>query len=149
MRQRAARQADLGRLVAVAAAIQPLQFGLDGGVGGLFFEGAFHVPNGIVQPFLFVGHDAHADLAHKVIRHGHQDALENVGGFGIALGFQIGFAKQAIGFEMFGKGRQDVAAMRDRLVRLAALDERFDLMVVFSQGDFRHGITPEPSMPYS
>jgi hypothetical protein len=50
---------------------------------------------------------------------------------------------------VLGKGLQDVAAMRNRLVRLAALDERLDLGIVFSQGDFRHGITPEPSMPYS
>ena len=54
VRERAARHADLGRFHAIAPAKQSLQFALNGGIGRLRFECAFHVPDGIIQFIFFI-----------------------------------------------------------------------------------------------
>ncbi len=136
--ERAARHAHFGRLHAVAPAVQPLQFSLNRGVGGLHFEGALHVPDGVVEFVFLVADDAQADVRHEVVGDSHEQATKNLHGVGITARLEIGFAEQAVGFEMFGKRLEDVAAMGNRLVVLPLFDKAFDLTIIDSQRYFCH-----------
>ncbi len=138
VRQRAARHANTRGLDAVPAPIQPLQFGLYGGIGRLILEGAFHVPDRIVQFTLLVADDAHAHVRDEIVRFCNQHARENVHRFRITFLFEIQLAKQAIGFEVFGERFQDVSAMRRAFFKLAAVKHLLDFAVIRPQGYFRH-----------
>src|ERR1700690_1225944 len=142
MRQRAARETNLGRFDAIAAAEQPLELALNGGSGRLSLKCAFHVPNGFIQFALIVGNDAQANVGYEVIRDGRQYALENVHGLVVTFGFQISLAEQAIGFYILGESLENVTAMRDGLIVLTILDQILDQAVVTSQGNLSHLVAP-------
>ena len=95
-------------------------------VGGLGLEGAFHVPDGGVGVALILADDAHANVGDEVIRHRGEHALEDIAGFAVALGFQVGFAQQAVGIHMFGQFAQDMAAVGQGLFNLAAINHLVD-----------------------
>jgi hypothetical protein len=60
----------------------------------------------------------------EIIGHCHEQAPKNIHRFGIAADFKVGFAKQAVGFEMFREGYKDVTAMSNRLICMPLFDER-------------------------
>ena len=90
--KRTARHSDFGRFNPIPASIQPLQFTLNGGIRRLDLKRAFHVPDGVIKFVLFIADDAQTDMRHKIIRHRHQQATEDIHGFAIAPGFKVGFA---------------------------------------------------------
>jgi hypothetical protein len=91
-RQCAARHADFGRLHAITATIQPLQFTLNGSVGRLRLESALHVPDGVIEFIFFISNNAQANMRNEIIGHSHEQAAENIHHLAVAAGFEIGFA---------------------------------------------------------
>ena len=70
LRQRAARQADLGRFQPITAAIQALQLTLYPAIRRVNIKGALHVPDGSLEVFLLVADDAHPQMRDEIIRRG-------------------------------------------------------------------------------
>ena len=129
-RQGAARGANFGRLHTIPASIQTAQFVLDRAVAWLGLKGAFHMPDGFIQVALVLADDAHAHMGDEIVGSGREHSLQDIGCVAVALAFQIGFAHQAVGIDVFRKGLQYVAAMGYRLIYLAAFDEFLYLLRV-------------------
>jgi hypothetical protein len=78
-------------------------------------------------------------MGNKVIWHSHDQAFEDVNCLIVAFGFQVGFANQTIGFQVFGEGVQDMTAVRNRFIQLTTVHQVFNLLIVYAQRYFRHG----------
>ena len=50
-------------------------------------------------------------MSHEIVWAGREHALEDIAGFTVALGLQIGLAQHAIGIDVFGVDFKDVAAV--------------------------------------
>jgi hypothetical protein len=96
------------------------------------------MPDGGIQVAFVLADDAHADMGDKIIRDRGKDALKDIGGVTVALGFEVGFAQQPVGFNVAGVGLEDGAAVRDGLVDMAVFDQIGDLSGVFSQCNLSH-----------
>jgi hypothetical protein len=140
VRQRPMRHTDARKLDAVTAAVQALKLALDRGIRGLRFKGALHVPDRVVELVFFISNDAHAHICDKIIREHDEHAREDIHRIRVALIFQIRLAKQAVGFQMFREGFQDMFAMRDRFIQMIAVDHRLNFAVIRPKGYFRHEI---------
>src|SRR5258706_3443528 len=138
MCKRATRHADLWWLHAITAAIQSLQFTLDGCIGRLRLKGALHMPDRIFQLILFVVDNAHTHMRNEIVRHRHQYAAEYIHSLVLTMGFQIGFTQQSVGFQMFWKCLENMPRVSNSLIRPTLINEAFDLTVVSSQNNFRH-----------
>ncbi len=132
MRERAARHADFRRFDSIASPVETLQLALHGGVGGLCLECAFHVPDCRVQISLLVVDEAHPRVRDEIIGNGHEYTLENICRVVIPFGFQIGFSEKAVGFEMFGKGFENVMTMGDGFLDSPFVNHCFDFPVIKS-----------------
>jgi hypothetical protein len=136
--QRPACEADLVGLQTVATTDQAAKFLLDGWVGWIGLESAFHVPDRCIEVALILSDDGHADVSDEVVGDRGENALEEVGRVPIPLRLKIRLAKEAIRLEMFGVDLEHVTAMRDRLVELFVLDKVINLLNIGAQSDIGH-----------
>ena len=119
--KRAARHANARRRRIASSHIQSLQFALHGGVRGLGFKSALHVPDGIIEFILLIADDAHAHMRDKVARRAHEDARENIHSVAVFFHFEVRLAEQAVRVKMFWMRFQDVKTMSHYLVHLTAV----------------------------
>ena len=96
------------------------------------------MPDGGIHIALILANDAHPNLGNKIIGDDGEHALQDIGGFAVALAFQERFPQQPVRFDVLGIGSQDVLSMRDCLFYFPTLDEILYLFEICSQWNFCH-----------
>ena len=86
--------------------------------------------DGFVQVAFVLANHAHPNMGDIIFGAGGKHALKYIGRVAEALAFQKGFPKQPVGFQAFGIGFQDVAAVGDGFVIPAAVNLRLNVAQV-------------------